>query len=102
MSDNTYDLSKARKILDAQTTSNKYYLFPDKLIICDKHNDIIKVIAPPSDHKTFVKHMLVKFHDIYYERDYLIVVVSTSLWDCWFKLYDDTLELSKEYNFWKM
>ncbi|MBP3194994.1 MAG: hypothetical protein J6M05_04955 [Cardiobacteriaceae bacterium] len=95
-------LSTARQVLDAKTTSNRYYLFPDKLIICGKNNDIIKIINPPSDDKTFVKHMLVTFEQMYYERDYLVVVVSTRLWDCWFKMYDNTLELSEDYNFWKM
>ena len=96
------DISTAKQVLNAQNTSNKYYLFPYKLIICDTNDDIIKVILPPSDNKTFVKHMLVTFEQIYYESDYLVVIVSTR-WDCWwFKMYDDTLELSKEYNFWKM
>ena len=95
-------MSEIRKVINAQSSSNKYYLFSDKLIVRNKNDEILKVIYPPSDDKTFAKHMLVSFHDIYYENDYLIVVVSTR-WNCWwFKFYDDTLELSKEYNFWKM
>ena len=101
MSKDHYDLSTAKQILDAKNTSNKYYLFTDKLIICNQDNQIIKIIYPPSDAKTFAKHMLVKFSHIYYELDYLAIIVTTRLDDWWFKINEDRLELSKEYHFCK-
>ena len=101
MSESRYELSPAIKSLNALHTTNKYYLFADKLIVCDKNDETIKIIYPPSDNKSFAKHMLVKFGDIYYRQDYVVVIVSTRLWDCWFKLLEDKLELSEEYHEWR-
>ncbi|MBP3195215.1 MAG: hypothetical protein J6M05_06075 [Cardiobacteriaceae bacterium] len=92
--------SKAIKILDAKNTNNKYYLFPDKLLIGNSNGKIIKTIYPPSDSKAFARHMLVKFEQMYYENEYLAIVVSTRLWQCWFKLLEDKLELSEDYHRW--
>ena len=94
------DLSNAIKILDAKNTNNKYFLFPDKLLVRSSNGKIIKTIYPPNDSKTFPKHMLVKFEQMYYENDYLVIVVTTRLWQCWFKLLEDKLELSEDYHRW--
>ena len=100
MAENEYDLSSAIKSLNALNTANKYYLFSDKLIVCNNNDEIIKIIYPPSNNKSFAKHMLVEFGDIYYRQDYVAVIVNTRLWDCWFKFLEDKLELSEDYHRW--
>ncbi|MBP3194479.1 MAG: hypothetical protein J6M05_02280 [Cardiobacteriaceae bacterium] len=96
-------LTSAKQHQEAKNTTNHYYLFDDKLVICNKDNDVIKTIqVPTSDYNgPFAKHMSAQFYQMYYEHDYLLVVVSTRWEDYWFKLYDDKLELSKEYHPWR-
>ena len=97
------DLATAKQHEEARNTENHYYLFDDELVICNKNKEIVKTISvPTSDYNgPFAKQMLPHFYQMYYEKDYLRIVVSTRWEDYWFKLYDDELELSKNFHPWR-
>ncbi|MBR1374935.1 MAG: hypothetical protein IJ566_02495 [Cardiobacteriaceae bacterium] len=96
----TKNLIDAEICLNSINSNNKYYLFNDEIIVCDKKQNIIKILHPPSDYKgPFAKHMLPSFHIMYYRKNCLAVVVGNR-WneEFLFELDENKLELSKDFH----
>lgn len=100
---NNIDLSKAFVHIETKHLE-QCYLFKDKLVVCSKNGDIIKVINVPKD--KFASDAKVEFYAMYPAKEGHVNVIVSSIWthqwaDWQFKFYTDTLELSEEYHLWK-
>lgn len=81
--------NEAKIVLQSEKNKNKYFLFPEKIIVCIDKNGIYKtIVLPHNDDK------VIGFYDMYYCKAQLYIVVATrGTYDLSYVLDEEKLEL---------